>query len=194
MCRCSACTRQDDRDRPVGQSCRRTAVEFRRPRMKPGERKRDARRLRGRRPAAVWSSRMAAGASLPAAPGYRFIFVLHEIDRPELGVGQLLTRKPASVRARRALCPRLHVLFAPTWASRRDQFERWFATLNQKQIDCVTHGSRRGLEQAIGDILNDHNDEPGAFVWPKSAVDTRPSNKRPGPHFRNQYTRARRCA
>jgi hypothetical protein len=44
-----------------------------------------------------------------------------------------------------------------------------FATLSQRQIKRSSHCSVRELESAIGEFIDDHNEQPKPFVWMKSA-------------------------
>jgi len=81
------------------------------------------------------------------------------------------THKTPKVRNWFARHPRFHVHFTPTSASWINQFERWFATLTEKQIRRGTHRSTRQLEQAIRSYLDTYNADPRPFVWSKSADD-----------------------
>jgi putative transposase len=61
------------------------------------------------------------------------------------------THKHAKVRAWLAKRPRFHVHYTPTYASWRNQIERWFGILSQREI-------RRGS-------FTSHNDCARPFSW-----------------------------
>jgi hypothetical protein len=47
--------------------------------------------------------------------------------------------------------------------------ERWFAELTNKWLRRGTHRSTKELESAIGNWIDQWNDDPKPFVWHKSA-------------------------
>lgn len=67
--------------------------------------------------------------------------------------------------------PRWHVHLTPTSSSWLNQVERFFASLTEKQIRRGVHRSVAELEAAIQGFLDQHNANPKAFKWIKSADD-----------------------
>lgn len=67
------------------------------------------------------------------------------------------THKTPLIRAWFAKRPRFHVHFTPTYGSRLNLVERWFAELTTKQIRRGVHRSVTELERAIGAFLDAHN-------------------------------------
>ena len=65
--------------------------------------------------------------------------------------------------------PRYHVHFTPTSASWLNQVERFFSKITTQRIRRGTFDSVRGLEVAIENYLNHHNEKPKPFVWTASA-------------------------
>lgn len=67
--------------------------------------------------------------------------------------------------------PRWHVHLTPTSSSWLNQVERFFALLTDKQIKRGVHRSVGALHAAINAFIEQHNAEPKAFRWTKSADD-----------------------
>jgi transposase len=67
--------------------------------------------------------------------------------------------------------PRWHVHLTPTSSSWLNQVERFFALLTDKQIKRGVHRSVGALNAAINAFIKQHNAEPKAFRWTKSADD-----------------------
>ena len=67
--------------------------------------------------------------------------------------------------------PRFHLHFTPTGVSWLNLVERWFAALTEKQIRRGSHRSTRQLAAAIYTFLDVYNEDPGPFVWAKTADD-----------------------
>jgi len=65
--------------------------------------------------------------------------------------------------------PRFALHFTPTYSSRLNLVERWFAELTQKWLRRGTHRSTNELEDAIRYWIASWNDDPRPFVWHKSA-------------------------
>lgn len=80
------------------------------------------------------------------------------------------THKTPTVLARFARHPRFHVHFTPASASWRNQVQRWYAALTQKQISRGTHRSTRQLEGAIRQYLETYKN-PKPFIRTKTADD-----------------------
>ena len=77
--------------------------------------------------------------------------------------------------ARRPRC-RGHV--TPMFASWRNQVERFFAMLTDRQSRRGVHRSTGELEQAIKDYIKTVNEAPKPFSWNKTADDIRASIQR----------------
>lgn len=61
--------------------------------------------------------------------------------------------------------PRFHMHFTPTSSSWANMVERWFREITQKRIRRGTFKSVAELETAIMDYIEQHNENPKAFVW-----------------------------
>jgi hypothetical protein len=61
------------------------------------------------------------------------------------------------------------VHLTPTSSSRLNQVERFFALLTEHQLRRGVHRSVEELETAINAFLDQHNANPKAFKWIKSA-------------------------
>jgi transposase len=59
--------------------------------------------------------------------------------------------------------------FTPTYASWRNQVERWFALLTDKKLRRGTHRSIYALENDIREWITDWNENPKPFTWTKTA-------------------------
>jgi len=77
-----------------------------------------------------------------------------------------------------ALALRARIVLACQQDRANNQVERWFATLNQKQIRRGTHRSTIELEQAIRSYPSVYNRDPKPFVWTKTADQILESIKR----------------
>ena len=64
---------------------------------------------------------------------------------------------------------RFHFHFIPTYSSWLNQVERWFAMLTERALKRSVHRCTRELEQAIGEFIDQHNEDPKPFIWTKSA-------------------------
>jgi transposase len=81
------------------------------------------------------------------------------------------THKAPLVRNWLARRPHWHVHLTPTSSSWLNQVERFFALLTDKQIKRGVHRSLGALHAAINAFIEQHNAEPKAFRWTKSADD-----------------------
>ena len=79
------------------------------------------------------------------------------------------THKAPPVKAWLTRHPRYHLHFTPTSASWRNQVERWFAMLADKQIKRGVHHSIHDLKTDIAAFIKAHNDDPKPFIWTKTA-------------------------
>ena len=64
---------------------------------------------------------------------------------------------------------RFHLHFTPTGASWINLVERWFAELTARQLKRGTHRSVAELNADIEDWVEHWNEDPGPYVWVKSA-------------------------
>ena len=67
--------------------------------------------------------------------------------------------------------PRFQLHFTPTHASWRNQVERWFGLLTQRQLKRGSHTSVAQLKAAIGAFIEVTNDKPKPFKWTATADD-----------------------
>jgi putative transposase len=75
------------------------------------------------------------------------------------------THKHAKVRAWLAKRPRFHVHYTPTYASWRNQIERWFGILSQREIRRGSFTSVKELVARIDAFVANHNDCARPFSW-----------------------------
>ena len=105
----------------------------------------------------------------------KFLTVIEKAVPKELDVHLVLdnygTHRTAMIHKWLLRHPRFHLHFTPTSASWLNQIERWFAEITNKQIRRGSYRSTRELVRAIEDYLAVHNEDPGPFVWTKSADD-----------------------
>jgi transposase len=64
--------------------------------------------------------------------------------------------------------PRFHLHFIPTSSSWLNLVERWFREITDKRLRRGTFESERALIQAIMGYIDNHNQNPKAFVWTAS--------------------------
>ena len=64
--------------------------------------------------------------------------------------------------------PRFHLHFIPTSSSWLNMVERWFREITDKRLRRGTFASERVLIKAIMDSIDNHNQNPKAFVWTAS--------------------------
>jgi transposase len=115
------------------------------------------------------------------APRHRhqeWLQFLKQVDRetpPELDlhliVDNYATHKHATVRKWLARHPRFHIHFIPTSSSWLNLVERWFAELTAKRLRRGVFRSLPELTQAITDYIDEHNQDPQAFIWTAKAQD-----------------------
>src|SRR5215475_2011024 len=79
-----------------------------------------------------------------------------------------LTKTPL-IRKWFAKRPHFHLHFTPTYGSRINLVERWFAEITNQRIRRGAFGSVKELEAAIREYLAAHNERPKPFVWVKTA-------------------------
>jgi len=105
----------------------------------------------------------------------KFLRVIDDVTPPGkdlyLIVDNASTHKHARVRRWLARHPRFHVYFTPTSSSWLNMVERFFRDLTQRRL---RRGVFRGVEElimAIGDYVDQHNEQPKPFIWTASAKD-----------------------
>lgn len=105
----------------------------------------------------------------------KFLRVIDDVTPPGkdlyLIVDNASTHKHARVRQWLARHPRFHVYFTPTSSSWLNMVERFFRDLTQRRL---RRGVFRGVEElimAIGDYVDQHNEQPKPFIWTASAKD-----------------------
>ena len=86
-----------------------------------------------------------------------------------LVVDNVSTHKTPEIKRWLLRHPRFHLHFTPTYSSWINLVERWFAELTNKWLRRGTHRSTKELESAIGQWIDQWNNEPKPFVWHKSA-------------------------
>ena len=64
--------------------------------------------------------------------------------------------------------PRFHLHFIPTSSSWLNMVERWFREITDKRLRRGTFESERALIQAIMEYIDNHSQNPKAFVWTAS--------------------------
>ena len=65
--------------------------------------------------------------------------------------------------------PRFHLHFIPTSSSWLNMVERWFRDITEKRIRRGTFKSVPSLIKAIDAYIENHNQNPKAFIWSASA-------------------------
>ena len=91
-----------------------------------------------------------------------------DLDAP-LAANNTATHRRPKVKAWSARHPRFHRYFTPTWASWRNQVERFFAEITRKRIRRGARHSVVDFQRVIDDYLDHHNANPKTFVWTASA-------------------------
>lgn len=116
------------------------------------------------------------GQCLPRHRSREFIRFLNQIDEHtpadldlHLIVDNYATHKSPPVKRWLKRHPRFHFHFIPTSSSWLNLVERWFGEITRKRIRRGTFQSVPELIAAIETYLAEHNRNPKAFVWTKSA-------------------------
>ncbi len=84
-------------------------------------------------------------------------------------VDNYATHKTALIHNRPARRPRFRLHFTPTGASCLNLVERWFALLTERQSRRGVHQSSGELKAAIYRYMSITNEDPGPFVWTRTA-------------------------
>ncbi len=86
-------------------------------------------------------------------------------------VDNYATHKHPDVQAWLAKHPRFVMHFTPTSASWLNMVERFFRDISENRIKRDSFASVADLEQAIGQYIEHHNENPKPFIWTATAVD-----------------------
>ena len=81
------------------------------------------------------------------------------------------THKHEKVRRWLARHPRFHVYFTPTSSSWLNMVERFFRDLTQRRLRRGVFRDVEELIMAIGDYVDQHNEQPKPFIWTATATD-----------------------
>ena len=105
----------------------------------------------------------------------KFLRVIDDVTPPNkdlyLIVDNASTHKHAKVRRWLARHPRFHVYFTPTSSSWLNMVERFFRDLTQRRLRRGVFRDVEELIMAIGDYVDQHNEQPKPFIWTASAKD-----------------------
>lgn len=115
------------------------------------------------------------GHCMPRHRHQEFIRFLKQIDTDtpmgldlHLIVDNYGTHKHPRVASWLKRHPRFHLHFIPTSSSWLNMVERWFREITDKRLRRGTFESERALIRAIMDYIDNHNQNPKAFVWTAS--------------------------
>jgi transposase len=67
--------------------------------------------------------------------------------------------------------PRFHMHFTPTGCSRLNMVERFFPDLTQNRLRRGVFRSVDELITAVGEYIDNHNENPKPFIWTAKATD-----------------------
>ena len=105
----------------------------------------------------------------------KFLRVIEDVTPPDkdlyLIVDNASTHKHAKVRRWLARHPRFHVYFTPTSSSWLNMVERFFRDLTQRRLRRGIFRDVEELIMAIGDYVDQHNEQPRPFIWTATATD-----------------------
>lgn len=105
----------------------------------------------------------------------KFLRVIDDVTPPDkelhLIVDNASTHKHAKVRRWLARHPRFHVYFTPTSSSWLNMVERFFRDLTQRRLRRGVFRDVEELIMAIGDYVDQHNEQPKPFIWTATATD-----------------------
>lgn len=112
------------------------------------------------------------GDCMPRHRHQEFIRFLKRLDAEtpqgldlHLVVDNYGTHKHPRVQAWLERHPRFHLHFTPTSSSWLNMVERWFREITDKRLRRGTFANVRSLIRAINDYIQNHNQNPQAFVW-----------------------------
>ena len=105
----------------------------------------------------------------------KFLRVIDHVTPPDkdlyLIVDNASTHKHVKVRRWLARHPRFHVYFTPTSSSWLNMVERFFRDLTHRRLRRGVFHDVEELIMAIGDYVDQHNEQPKPFIWTASAKD-----------------------
>ncbi len=105
----------------------------------------------------------------------KFLRVIDHVTPPDtdlhLIVDHYATHKHPKVQRWLARHPRFHVYFTPTSSSWLNMVERFFRDLTQHRLRRGVFRHIEELVMAIGDYINQHNEQPKPFIWTATASD-----------------------
>ena len=105
----------------------------------------------------------------------KFLRVIDDVTPPDQQVHLIAdnyaTHKHPKVQRWLARRPRFHMYFTPTSSSWANMVERFFRDLTQKRLRRGAFHDVEELITAIGDYIDQHNDNPKPFIWTAKASD-----------------------
>lgn len=105
----------------------------------------------------------------------RFLRVIDELTPAEkqihLIADNYATHKHGKVQKWLARHPRFHLHFTPTSSSWLNMVERFFRDLTDKRLRRGVFHDVEDLITAIGDYIDQHNQQPKPFIWTAKATD-----------------------
>jgi transposase len=112
------------------------------------------------------------GDCMPRHRHQEFIRFLKTIDietPPEMDLHLIVdnygTHKHPRVQSWIRQHPRFHIHFTPTSSSWLNLVERWFREITEKRLRRSSFRSVPELIESINEYLNNHNQNPRAFIW-----------------------------
>jgi len=122
----------------------------------------------------------------------KFLRVIDDIIPPDkeihLIADNYATHKHAKVQKWVARHSRFHVHFTPTGSSWLNMVERFFRDLTEKRL---RRGAFRDVEElimAIGEYIDQHNENPKPFIWTAKAADILEKVKRARAALNNRHS------
>jgi transposase len=122
----------------------------------------------------------------------RFLRVIDQVH-PEAKEIHLIadnyaTHKHAKVQKWLARRPRFHIHFTPTGSSWLNMVERFFRDLTDKRLRRGVFHDVEDLIGAIGDYIDNHNQDPKPFIWTAKATDILEKVKRARTALNNRHS------
>jgi transposase len=105
----------------------------------------------------------------------KFLRVIDDIVPPEKQIHMIVdnyaTHKHPKVQRWLSRHPRFHMHFTPTGCSWLTMVERFFRDLTQNRLRRGIFRSIEELIEAIGNYIDNHNENPKPFIWTAKAAD-----------------------
>ena len=105
----------------------------------------------------------------------KFLRVIDDIVPPEKQIHMIVdnyaTHKHPKVQRWLSRHPRFHMHFTPTGCSWLNMVERFFRDLTQNRLRRGIFRSIEELIEAIGNYIDNHNENPKPFIWTAKAAD-----------------------